>query len=145
MLDKTIETEFRQAFPQFAAHLPASGLERLLQNCVAVNFRAGRELIRDKMPTDGIFFILSGEASIYVEEDARTVNLGKVTAGQILGEVSILSRQMVASSSVQAITDMSTLKLKHQPLETLLTDDDTGPVLLDLLSELLASRLRVTQ
>ncbi len=143
MLDKAVETEFRRVFPQFAERLSPSGLNRLLENCVSVNFKAGRELIRDRMPTDGIFFILSGEAILYVEEDERTVNLGKVSAGQILGEVSVLSRQMIASSTVQASTNVSTLKLKHQPLESLLTTDETGPVLLDLLSEILASRLRV--
>lgn len=145
MLDKATDTEFQQAFPQIVKRLSPAGLEQLLESCVPVEFRAGRELIRDKMPTDGIFFILAGEALIYVEEGSRTVNLGKVTAGQILGEVSILSRQMTASSTVQASTNVSTLKLKHQPLERLLTSDDTGPALLDILSTILASRLRAAQ
>jgi len=144
MLDKAVETEFQRIFPQFAERMSPAGLARLLKNCASVEFKAGRELIRDKMPTDGIFFILSGEAIIYVEDDeGRTVNLGKVSAGQILGEVSVLSRQMVASSTVQASTNVTTLKLKHQPLESLLTSDETGPALLDLLSEILASRLRM--
>jgi CRP-like cAMP-binding protein len=142
MLDKAIETEFRRVFPQFAERLSPAGLNRLLKNCVPVDFKAGRTLIRDRMPTDGIFFIISGEADLHIEEGERTVDLGKVNAGQILGEVSVLSRQMIASSTVQASTNVSTLKLKHQPLESLLTADETGPVLLDLLSEILASRLR---
>lgn len=143
MLDKAVETEFKRVFPQFAEHLSPAGLTRLLKNCASVDFKAGRELFRDKMPTDGIFFILSGEAIIFVEDDDRTINLGKVGAGQILGEVSVLSRQMKASSTVQAVTNMTTLKLKHQPLESLLTSDETGPALLDLMSEILASRLRI--
>lgn len=144
MLDKAVEKEFQRIFPQFTERMSPAGLSRLLKNCAAVEFKAGRDLFRDKMPTDGIFFILSGEAIIYVEDDnGHTVNLGKIAAGQILGEVSVLSRQMVASSSVQAITNMTTLKLKHQPLENLLTSDETGPALLDLLSEILASRLRI--
>lgn len=144
MLDKAVETEFQRIFPQFAERLSPAGLTRLLKNCATVEFKAGRELFRDKMPTDGIFFILSGEAIIYIEDDeGHTVNLGKISAGHILGEVSVLSRQMVASSTVQASTNMTTLKLKHQPLESLLTSDETGPALLDLLSEILASRLRI--
>ncbi|HEY8353947.1 MAG TPA: cyclic nucleotide-binding domain-containing protein [Methylophilaceae bacterium] len=145
MLADTVETQFKRIFPQFAGRLSQAGLNRLLKNCSRIEFKSGRELFRDKMPTDGILFILSGEASIYVENDeGHTVNLGKVTAGQILGEVSVLSRQMVASSTVQAVSNVTALKLKHQPLESLLTSDDTGPALLDLLSEILAARLRVT-
>jgi CRP/FNR family putative post-exponential-phase nitrogen-starvation transcriptional regulator len=144
MLAETVETQFKRIFPQFAERLSQAGLSRLLKNCALIEFKAGRELFRDKMPTDGILFILSGEASIFVEDDeGHTVELGKVAAGHLLGEVSVLSRQMIASSTVQAITNVTALKLKHQPLERLLTSDDTGPALLELLSEILASRLRV--
>src|SRR5690606_31190857 len=132
MLDKAVETEFQRIFPQFAERLSPAGLSRLLKNCASVEFKAGRELFKDKMPTDGILFILSGEANIYVEdENGHTVDLGQVAAGQILGEVSVLSRQMIASSTVQANTRVSALKLKHQPLERLLASDDSGPALLD--------------
>ncbi|HSI43646.1 MAG TPA: cyclic nucleotide-binding domain-containing protein [Methylotenera sp.] len=144
MSDKVINTEFRRVFPHFAERLSAHGLETLLKNCSRVEFRSGRNIVRDKMPTDAIYFVISGDASIFVEEDERTIALGNIHSGQLLGEVSILSRQMTASSTVQANSDMVTLKLKHQPLENLLTSDDTGPVLLQLLSEILASRLRVT-
>jgi CRP-like cAMP-binding protein len=143
MLDESDNAKFRLVFPQFSTRLSPQGLKRLLGSCTRADFRAGRPIMRDKMPTDGVYFVLSGEADIFVEHDERTINLGTVSEGQLLGEVSILSRQMTASSTVQATSDMHTLKLKHQALESLLTSDETGPILLDLLSEILASRLRV--
>ena len=142
MLDKADSAEFRRAFPQFAERLSEEGVKKLLSHCTRAEFRAGRNILRDKMPTDAVYFVISGNADIFVEEEDRTINLGTIHHGQILGEVSILSRQMTASSTVQASSDMVTLKLKHQPLETLLTADDTGPVLLQLISEILAARLR---
>jgi CRP-like cAMP-binding protein len=143
MLDDTNSTKFKSVFPQFASRLTEGGLKRLLNSCTPADFRPGKNIVRDKMPTDAVYFVLSGEAAIFVEENERTVNLGTISSGQLLGEVSILSRQMTASSTVQATSNVTTLKLKHQALEGLLTSDETGPVLLDLLSEILASRLRV--
>lgn len=144
MLDEADDAKFRLIFPQFATRLSPQGLKRLLASCTRADFRAGRNIVRDKMPTDAVYFVLTGEAAIFVEDNERTINLGTITPGQLLGEVSILSRQMTASSTVQATSNMTTLKLKHQALEGLLTSDETGPILLDLISEILASRLRVT-
>jgi CRP-like cAMP-binding protein len=142
MLNKADRADFQRVFPQLFAMLPATGVERLLQSCARVDFHPGRNVFRDRMPTDALYFVLSGEADIFVEKDDRNIPLGRIGAGQLLGEISVLSRQMTASSTVQASSKMSTFKLMHQPLEGLLMAEDTGPALLDLLSETLASRLR---
>jgi len=144
MLNDNDSATFKKLFPDFTNRLSDQSLKKLLNNCTTAEFKAGKNIVRDKMPTDAIYFVLEGDAAIFVEEDDRTINLGTIKPGQFLGEVSILSRQMTASSTVQAISNVTTLKLKHQPLESLLTADDTGPVLLELLSETLADRLRAT-
>jgi len=136
---------FKALFPEFVKRLSPQGLAKLLKNCTVADFKAGREIVRDRMPTDAMYFLLSGDAAIFVEQGDKTINLGTIRAGQLLGEVSILSRQMIASSTVQAISDVSALRLKHQPLESLLTAEDTGPALLELLSETMATRLRVSR
>lgn len=144
MLDEGNRKRFIEVFPQFAQRLSAQGLSRLLESCTPVTFKSGRNLLRDKMPTDSVFFVLSGEATLFLEDgEHQSVSLGTIHAGHLLGEVSILSRQMTASSTVQATRDIKALKLHHQPLEELLNDSETGPALLELISDILASRLKV--
>ena len=143
MLSDKDSARFKSLFPEFAKRLSPQGLGKLLKNCTIAEFKAGRNLVRDKMPTDALFFVLEGDATIFLEEEEKTITLGTITPGQLLGEVSILSRRLISSSTVQAVSNMTTLRLKHQPLENLLTAEDTGPVLLELLAETLAARLRV--
>lgn len=142
MSHSTERAEFQKVFPQLFARLSSSGAEHLMQNVSRVEFYPGRNVFRDRMPTDSVFFVLSGDADIFIEKDDRKVSLGKIGAGALLGEISVLSRQMIASSTVQASSRMSTFKLMHQPLEGLLMSEDAGPALLELFSETLASRLR---
>ena len=142
MLDDTDRTQFQRVFPQFVSRMSPRGLQQLLAACTKVDIRPGYNIFRDRMPTDSVHFILEGEADIFVEQDDRTIPLGKVKAGALLGEISVLSRQLVASSTVQATTRVRSLKLQHQSLELLLTDEEAGPPLLELFSETLASRLQ---
>src|SRR5690606_21762080 len=141
MLDDEDRKEFARLFPQFAASLPAAGLRRLLDHASRVDAHPGYNIFRDRMPTDAVHFVLAGEADVFVEHGDRTVHLGQLGPGALFGEISVLSRQLVASSTVQARTRMRTLRLRHQPLEQLLVDEEAGPALLDLLTQTLASRL----
>ncbi len=142
MLDDTDRAKFQRVFPQFVARMTPAGLDRLLDACTRTDIRTGYNIFRDRMPTDSVHFVLEGEADIFVEQGERTIALGKVSAGALLGEISVLSRQLAASSTVQATSRMLTLRLQHQPLEVLLHDPEAGPPLIDLLSETLASRLQ---
>ena len=142
MLDDTDRAKFRQVFPQFVSRMSPAGLDQLLSACTRVDIRPGYNIFRDRMPTDSVHFVIEGEAEIFVEQDERVVPLGKVKAGALLGEISILSRQMSASSTVRATTRMSSVKLQHQSLELLLTHEEAGPPMLELFSETLASRLQ---
>jgi CRP-like cAMP-binding protein len=142
MLDKDDRAKFQKVFPQYVSRLSPAGLERLLSSCTVVNFHPGYNVFRDRMPTDSLHFVLEGQADIFLEQGETPVPLGKVNAGQLLGEISVLSRTLVASSTVQAASRLTTLRLQHQPLESLLWDEDVGPTLLELLSDTLASRLQ---
>jgi len=136
--------EFQQAFPQLVSDLSPAALKKLLDSCAVTEFRPGRNIMRDRMPSDAIYFVLEGEARVFIENDNQSIKLGNIRPGQILGEISILSRQLISSASVEAATPMKTLKLRHQPLEDLLVAEDTGPALLNVLTEVLAARLRTT-
>lgn len=141
MLDDDDRMEFSRLFPQFAQQLPAAGLARLLDQAVRVDVHPGYNILRDRMPTDAVHFVLAGEADVFVESNGRTVDLGRIGPGALFGEISVLSRQLVASSTIRARTRMSTLRLRHQSLEQLLVDETVGLALLDLFSQTLASRL----
>lgn len=142
MLDEASRGMFERVFPQFHSQMPGAALKRVLDNCTLMKFRVGSNIFRDRMPTDGIYFVLSGEADVVIEKDERAVNVAKIGPGQLLGEVSVLSGQRVASSTVTATTPVSTLKLNHQQLDNLLNAEDSGPALIELLSHILVARLR---
>lgn len=133
--------EFMRLFPQFATRLPPASLQRLLEHATRMDVHPGFNIFRDRMPTDAVHFVLAGEAEVFIERDDRKVPLGKLGPGTLFGEISVLSRQVMASSTVRASTRMRTLRLKHQPIEQLLVDEEVGPALLELLSQTLASRL----
>lgn len=141
MLNDDDRQQFKRLFPQFAAQLPGASLGRLLENATRMDVHPGYNIFRDRMPTDAVHFVLSGEADVFIERDDRKISLGQLGPGALFGEISVLSRQLVASSTVQARTRMTTLRLRHQSLEQLLVDEDVGPALLELLSQTLASRL----
>ena len=141
MLVEEDRKEFQRLFPQFAARLPAEGLRRVLDHAGRVDLQPGQNIFRDRMPTDAMHFVLAGEADVFIERDGRTVHLGQLGPGALFGEISVLSRQLVASSTVRARTRMTTMRLRHEPLEQLLVDEAVGPALLELLSQTLASRL----
>ena len=97
------------------------------------------------MPVDSLYFILEGSADISVEENDRLIALGKVKAGEMLGEVSVLSGELLASSTVTSATPVRLLRLKHQAFEDLIQSDrKIAKVLLRHLVDMLAQRLRTS-
>ncbi len=106
---------------------------------------AGRRIIRDRMPVDSLYMILNGQVSISVEEGGQSINLGQLGPGEWLGEVSVLSGELLASSTVTTVVATRFLRLRHQAFENLIsTDQEMGAVLLKHLVDMLASRFRAS-
>lgn len=137
--------EFQQRFPALAEELGPENTERLVRGTTLLELPAGRRIIRDRMPVDSLYLILKGEAAISVEEGRRAVQLGTVGAGQWLGEVSVLSGERLASSTVTSTTPIRMLRLRHEKFEELILAEQTiASVLLRQLVGMLADRLRLS-
>ncbi len=138
-----LAAEFEQRFPAVAAELGPDNLARLLSACSIVNLPPRRKLFRDGMPVDSLYLVLEGEMAASLEDSGRTLELGRIKPGDWLGEVSVLSGEMQASSTVTTITPCRALKIHAQDFERLVIhDEDIAYALLGQLVELLAERLR---
>lgn len=136
---------FAEHFPQLAQELGPENLRSLIDTMSPLELPPHRKLIRDRMPVDSLYFLVEGEVAISVEENGRQISLGHLGPGQWLGEVSVLSGEMLASSTVTTVTPVKLLRLKHQAFEELLTRNRVvAGTLLRHLSTMLAERLRTS-
>lgn len=137
-----LAAEFQQRFPAVANDLGPENLARLLDACTLVKLPPRRKLIRDRMPVDSLYLVLEGEMVASLEDGGKTLELGRVKPGDWLGEVAVLSGEMLASSTITTVTPCRTLKMLQQDFERLvLHDEDISHVLVGQLVELLAARL----
>lgn len=136
---------FEKQFPQWAMALGSQNVAKLLAVTSTLELPANRVIIRDRMPVDSLFLILEGEVSITVEENKKSIKLGVIGPGQVLGEVSVLSGEQQASSTVTSITPVKMLRLRHQAFEDLIaTNYAIASVLLQHFVNMLADRLRAS-
>lgn len=137
--------EFGQRFPALAQELGPRNTEILVNSTTTLALPAGRKIIRDRMPVDSLYLVLEGEVAITVEEAGHAVQLGSVKAGQWLGEVSVLSGELLASSTVTSTTPIKALRLRHEKFEELIaTNYEIANVMLRQVVGMLADRLRVS-
>lgn len=135
--------EFQHKFPALADELGPDNLERLLGVCSEMSLPAQRRLFRDRMPVDSVYLVLEGELVATVDNSGHTLEVGRIGPGAWLGEVAVLSGNMMASSNVSSVTPCRLLKLRAQDFENLaLHDEEISHVLMGGLIDLLASRLR---
>jgi CRP-like cAMP-binding protein len=137
--------EFQRRFPSLAAALGQRNAEVLVGATTALELPAGRKVIRDRMPVDSLYIVLEGELVISVEENRKSIRLGHVGPGQLLGEVSVLSGELLASSTVESRTPVKLLRLRHEKFgELIATNYEIANALLKELVGMLADRLRTS-
>ncbi|HQR03492.1 MAG: cyclic nucleotide-binding domain-containing protein [Proteobacteria bacterium] len=142
-MTEELAVEFERRFPDVAAELGPENLGRLLAACSMVRLPPGRRLFRDRMPVEALYLVLEGEMIASVGEGRQALTLGRIRPGDWLGEVAVLSGEMLASSTVTTDTHCRALKIHYQDFERLvLNDEEITHVLLGQLTDLLANRLR---
>ncbi len=142
-MDKAKVAEFTTRFPALADELGPENLETLLGATTVLELPARRKVIRDRMPVDALYMILEGRVEISVEEYGQSITLGHLGPGEWLGEVSVLSGELLASSTVTTETPVKFLRLRHQAFDELIaTNQEISSVLLRQLVLMLADRLR---
>ena len=138
-----IVAEFDRSFPGLSAQLGPENVDRLLSVCAVVNLPAHNELFRERRQVDSLYLVLEGELVASVEDGDNILEVGRVKAGDWLGEVAVLSGEMLTSSTVTTATRCRALKMHWHDVEQLMIhDEDISHVLLGQLIELLAERLK---
>lgn len=142
-MDSKLITDFSARFPALAEELGPANLQSLLAATTPLDLPANRKVIRDRMPVDSLYLILDGKVSISVEANKRSIKLGELSPGEWLGEVSVLSGELLASSTVTTETPVRFLRLRHEKFEELIWNNaEVSGVLLRQLVLMLADRLR---
>ncbi len=142
-MENVSTADFSAKFPALATELGTVNLETLLKATSVLTLPARRKVIRDRMPVDALYLLIEGRVEISVEEYGQSITLGHLGPGEWLGEVSVLSGELLASSTVTTETPVKFLRLRHQAFEDLISSNqEIASVLLRQLVLMLADRLR---
>lgn len=106
---------------------------------------AGAILIQDQAAIDSLYLVLEGVLSVSLEGDGRSLLLGRLGPGKWVGDVSLLSGETTASSTVSAEQPTTVLELKHEAFRKLTSEHpELAYSLLKVLIATLAERIRAT-
>ena len=141
--DSTLVAEFQTQFSDIARDLGDANLAIFLDGASVQEIAPDRVVIRDRMPVDFLFFVLSGTLSVSIEDNNKSMRLAQVKPGEWLGEVSVLSGELLASATVTTETPCKLLRVHHMTFEKLLTENEAvAQVLLKHFINLMTKRLR---
>ncbi|MSQ66175.1 MAG: cyclic nucleotide-binding domain-containing protein [Limnohabitans sp.] len=142
-MEQAIMNAFCAHFSTLAQELGTLHTATLLKGVTVLELPEGRQLIRHRMPVDSIYFIVAGTVRVSVEDGPTSIVLNVLGPGQWLGEVSVLSGELMASATITTQTPARFLRMRHQMLEDLITTNQAvATVLLPHLVLMLADRLR---
>lgn len=108
------------SIPLFSS-LPAEEILHLESSLQATSLPAGRVLFHEGHSDDKFYVLLEGEVEVIKmlgQADERS--LGVRTAGTLLGEMSLFSRDGCHTASVRSITPLRLLKVTHGELDAIL-------------------------
>ena len=143
-MQESIKDMFSMHFSMLKEELGEINTEVLLKSMTLLELPAGRNVTRYRMPVDSTYFIVGGSVEVTVDEGKGTITLEhSLGHGHLLGEVSALSGDYLASATVTTVTPSRFLRLRHQALEELLTSNqDISTILLRYFVLMLSDRLR---
>lgn len=117
-------------------------LTRLAAECKYVNFPEGAEVFRQGEPCEEMYLLIDGEVSIHIEGHERPI--GRVRAGECLGEISVLTGGEHAATA-RAATPVEAGVLTKRDLQNLVRlRPGIGVVLYRNLARGLGEKLRRT-
>jgi CRP-like cAMP-binding protein len=141
--DQKVISEFTARFPKIAEGLGPDNLALLLDGASVQEYPAGRTLIRDRMPVDYLYFVLSGTLSAVIEEGGNSMQIATIKPGEWMGEISVLSGEFVASATTITDTPCKLLRVHHITFEKLIAENEAvASVLLAHFIRLMAERFR---
>ncbi len=117
-VSKERKLQLIHSLPGFA-WLPGEAAERLAEVLQGERYAAGSSIVQEKQIGEQMYFIESGEVEVTVAGAGGEVMLGTMGAGEIFGEIALLSDAKRRRASVSAKTEVSVLVLSVRSFEEL--------------------------
>jgi CRP-like cAMP-binding protein/thioredoxin reductase len=137
---RTIDETFilRRLQTSLGSGLPLAELETLVKASVIERFKPAQLLFKEGDPSDGLHLIRRGSVTIFRQVRGRDQVVSYLPAGNIIGEMALLSPEARRTASVRATVLTETIRL---PNEAILQVMRAHPELRRTLQELEAERL----
>ena len=118
-------------------------LEWLIENGSAKQLQEGDYLLRQGIPVEAMYFLLTGTLSVELEKP-RPRQLAEIESGEVVGEISLLDSRP-STASIRALDESLLLEIRHDALKPKLeTDLGLQARLYKSLGMFLAQRMRST-
>lgn len=134
---------FTLRFGPLSAGLERQELEALLQAAQRSEVAAGEVLITQGTATDRLYLVWEGEFQVWIRDGQTERQVGMVSAGDYLGEISLLDPGPT-SATVLSDKGATVLAIEHDAMERFTRQHPAaGQALLRELSRVLAQRVRL--
>jgi len=118
-------------------------LEWLIENGSAKQLQEGDYLLRQAIPVEAMYFLLTGTLSVELEKP-QPRQLAEIESGEVVGEISLLDSRP-STASIRALDESLLLEIRHDALKPKLeTDLGLQARLYKSLGMFLAQRMRST-
>jgi CRP/FNR family transcriptional regulator/CRP/FNR family cyclic AMP-dependent transcriptional regulator len=121
--------------------LTQTQMDNLRSAWEARRLSAGEDLIHRGEKGGEIYFLLEGELDVYIPQGAREVELARLRAPAVVGELELLTG-LPRTASVRAHTDAELVAIPQEKVEARVDDGDTAVLKMMLvISRMTAVRL----
>lgn len=121
--------------------LTQTQMDNLRSAWEARSLSAGEDLIHRGDPGGDVYFLLKGELQVYVPEGGRKIDLARLRAPSVVGELELLTG-LTRTASVRAATDAELVAIPRERVEARIEDGDTAVLKMMLeISRVIAVRL----
>jgi CRP-like cAMP-binding protein len=134
--------EFSERFAFLNNYIQTDEVDELLKHVQVRNLDKDEVIIRDGEASSVLYFVWSGSLMSYLEDNDKTIEIGKIKSGEYLGEISFFD-QGPATTSVKALEPCTLFVLSRDDFHELeKKQPDISGKLMRSISELIISRLR---
>jgi CRP-like cAMP-binding protein len=120
------------------ASLNTADLQALADIADVAEFAAGERIITEGEVGDCLYVLLAGEVVVFRTPEGKRVELARLGAGVVFGEMAILTEE-TRSASVEAAVDCQCLSIEREPFRSLVEE---RPQIAFGIFEALSTRIR---
>lgn len=135
-LDPAILQKIKQQVPIFKGMTPDC-LMRTLAMAEYFSVKAGEVLFNEQDIGESFFVLIAGEVRVEKQRNGQVVELARLSAGQCVGEMALVSRQL-RSATVRAVRDTVTMRFYSELIDT---NPESAHIIYRNIAGILASRL----